>query len=145
MARAARCTSVRLAQLGTGPQIGVAPANEYTFLVMVMPVGPYYKGGLKPVRALVVDEYDRAAPHGTGDIKIGGNYAANLYAHEEAKRAGYPVELYLDAKTRTFIEKVATSILSASPRTAHTLRPIRIRCCPVSPTTRSSRLRLIWA
>ncbi len=100
---------IRPLLLGTGPQIGVAPANEYTFLVMVMPVGPYYKGGLKPVRALVVDEYDRAAPHGTGDIKIGGNYAASLYAHEEAKRAGYPVELYLDAKTRTFIEEFATS------------------------------------
>jgi branched-chain amino acid aminotransferase len=87
----------------------VAPASEYTFLVMVMPVGPYYKGGLKPVRALVVDEYDRAAPNGMGDVKVGGNYAASLYAHEAAKRAGYPVELYLDAKTHTFIEEFATS------------------------------------
>ncbi|MDD4017627.1 MAG: branched-chain amino acid aminotransferase [Kiritimatiellae bacterium] len=100
---------IRPLLIGTGAQIGVAPANEYTFLVMVMPVGPYYKGGLKPVRALVVDDYDRAAPHGMGDVKVGGNYAASLYAHESAKHAGYPVELYLDAKTHTLIEEFATS------------------------------------
>lgn len=100
---------IRPLLIGTGPQIGVAPANEYTFLVMAMPVGPYYKGGLKPVRALVVDEYDRAAPHGMGDVKVGGNYAASLYAHESAKHAGYPVELYLDAKTHTLVEEFATS------------------------------------
>jgi len=100
---------IRPLLIGTGAQIGVAPAKEYTFLVMVMPVGPYYTGGLKPVRALVVDEYDRAAPHGMGDVKVGGNYAASLYAHESAKHAGYPVELYLDAKTHTLIEEFATS------------------------------------
>jgi len=100
---------IRPLLIGTGAQIGVAPANEYTFLVMAMPVGPYYKGGLKPVRALVVDEYDRAAPHGMGDVKVGGNYAASLYAHESAKHAGYPVELYLDAKTHTLVEEFATS------------------------------------
>jgi branched-chain amino acid aminotransferase len=100
---------IRPLLIGTGPQIGVAPASEYTFLVMVMPVGPYYKGGLKPVRALVVDEYDRAAPNGMGDVKVGGNYAASLYAHEAAKRAGYPVELYLDARTHTCIEEFAPS------------------------------------
>ena len=100
---------IRPLLIGTGAQIGVAPSNEYTFLVMVMPVGPYYRGGLKPVRALIVDEWDRAAPNGMGDVKVGGNYAASLYAHESAKRAGYPVELYLDAKTHTFIEEFATS------------------------------------
>lgn len=100
---------IRPLLIGTGAQIGVSPAKEYTFLVMVMPVGPYYKGSLKPVRALIVDDYDRAAPHGMGDVKVGGNYAASLYAHESAKQAGYPVELYLDAKTHTFIEEFATS------------------------------------
>ena len=100
---------IRPLLIGTGPQIGVAPANEYTFIVMVMPVGPYYKGGLKPVRALVVDDWDRAAPHGMGDVKVGGNYAASLFAHETAKSAGYPVELYLDAKSHTYIEEFATS------------------------------------
>ena len=100
---------IRPLLLGTGAQIGVAPTNEYTFLVMVMPVGPYYKGGLKPVRALILDDYDRAAPNGMGDVKVGGNYAASLCAHEAAKHAGYPVELYMDALTHTFVEEFATS------------------------------------
>ncbi|MDR1661457.1 MAG: branched-chain-amino-acid transaminase, partial [Azoarcus sp.] len=100
---------IRPLLIGTGAQIGVAPADEYTFLVMVMPVGAYYKGGLKPVRALIVDDWDRAAPQGMGDVKVGGNYAASLYAHESAKHAGYPVELYLDAKTHSFVEEFATS------------------------------------
>jgi branched-chain amino acid aminotransferase len=100
---------IRPLLIGTAPQIGVAPASAYTFIVMAMPVGAYYKGGLKPVRALIVDEWDRAAPNGMGDVKVGGNYAASLYAHESAKRAGYPVELYLDAKTHTYVEEFATS------------------------------------
>lgn len=100
---------IRPLLIGTGIQIGVAPANEYTFIVLVMPVGAYYKGGLKPVRAIIYDEYDRAAPLGMGDVKVGGNYAASLYAHEKAKHAGYPVELYLDSKTHTYIEEFATS------------------------------------
>jgi branched-chain amino acid aminotransferase len=95
--------------IGTGPQIGVAPANEYTFIMMCMPVGAYYKGGLKPVRAVIFDDWDRAAPHGMGDVKVGGNYAASLYAHEKAKRGGWPVELYLDAKTHSYVEEFATS------------------------------------
>jgi len=107
---------IRPLLIGTAPQIGVAPATEYTFLVMVMPVGPYYKGGLKPVRALILDEYDRAAPLGMGNVKVGGNYAASLYAHETAKHAGYPVELYLDAKTHTFVEEFATSNFLAITR-----------------------------
>ncbi len=100
---------IRPLLIGSGPQIGVAPASEYTFLVMVMPVGPYYKGGLKPVRAVILDDFDRAAPLGMGDVKVAGNYAASLYAHESAKHAGYPVELYLDAKTHTLVEEFATS------------------------------------
>lgn len=100
---------IRPLLIGTGPQIGVAPAKEYTFLVMVMPVGAYYKGGLKPVRAVILDDWDRAAPHGMGDVKVGGNYAASLFAHEKAKREGWPVELYLDAKTHTFVEEFSTS------------------------------------
>ncbi len=100
---------IRPLLIGTGPQIGVAPANEYTFVVLVIPAGEYYKGGLKPVRSIILDEYDRAAPLGMGDVKVGGNYAASLYAHEEAKKSGYPVELYLDAKTHTYVEEFATS------------------------------------
>jgi len=100
---------IRPLLIGTGAQIGVAPANEYTFIVLVLPVGPYYKGGLKPVKALIYDEYDRAAPLGVGHVKVAGNYAASLYAHEQAKKCGYPVELYLDAKEHRFIEEFATS------------------------------------
>ena len=100
---------IRPLLIGTGSQIGVAPAKEFTFMVIVMPVGAYYKGGLKPVRAVILDDWDRAAPNGMGDVKVGGNYAASLYAHEKAKREGWPVELYLDAKTHQYVEEFSTS------------------------------------
>lgn len=95
--------------IGTGAQIGVAPGLEYAFIVLVVPVGPYYKGGLQPVKAIIYDEFDRAAPLGVGHVKVGGNYAASLFAHEKAKHEGYPVELYLDAKEHQYIEEFATS------------------------------------
>lgn len=95
--------------IGTGAQIGVAPGLEYTFIVLVVPVGPYYKGGLQPVRAIIYDEFDRAAPQGVGHVKVAGNYAASLFAHEKAKREGYPVELYLDPKEHKYVEEFATS------------------------------------
>ena len=95
--------------IGTGAQIGVAPGQEYAFIVLVVPVGPYYKGGLQPVKAIIYDEFDRAAPLGVGHVKVGGNYAASLFAHEKAKHEGYPVELYLDAKEHKYIEEFATS------------------------------------
>ncbi len=100
---------VRPLLIGSGAQIGVAPAQEYTFLVLVVPVGAYYKGGLQPVRAVILDDFDRAAPLGMGDVKVAGNYAASLYAHEYAKHEGYPVELYLDAKEHRYVEEFATS------------------------------------
>ena len=100
---------VRPLLIGSGAQIGVAPAQEYTFLVLVVPVGAYYKGGLQPVKAVILDDYDRAAPLGMGDVKVAGNYAASLYAHEYAKHEGYPVELYLDAKEHKYVEEFATS------------------------------------
>ncbi|MEI7900275.1 MAG: branched-chain amino acid aminotransferase [bacterium] len=100
---------IRPLLIGSGAQIGVAPASEYTFIVLVVPVGPYYKGGLTPVKAMILDDYDRAAPLGVGNVKVAGNYAASLYAHEYAKRAGFPVELYLDAKEHKYVEEFATS------------------------------------
>ncbi len=100
---------VRPLLLGTAPQIGVAPASEYTFIVMVVPVGAYYKGGLQAVRACIVDDYDRAAPHGTGSVKVAGNYAASLLSHEMAKENGYAVDLYLDAATHKYIEEFGSS------------------------------------
>lgn len=100
---------IRPLLIGSGAQIGVSPAKEYLFLILVSPVGPYYKGGLKGVRAVVFDEYDRAAPLGVGHTKCAGNYAASLFAHIQASKSGFPVELYLDAKTHTYVEEFSTS------------------------------------
>ncbi|HQC51819.1 MAG TPA: branched-chain amino acid aminotransferase [Lentisphaeria bacterium] len=100
---------VRPLLIGTGAQIGVNAADEFTFIVMVMPVGAYYKGGLKPVRALVIDDFDRAAPYGTGTVKLGGNYGAALLPHKIANDKGFPVDLYLDAVERKYIEEFGTS------------------------------------
>jgi len=100
---------VRPLLFGSGAQIGVAPADEYTFLVLVTPVGPYYKGGLQPVKAIVMDQYDRAAPLGVGHVKVAGNYAASLYPHRVAQKAGYPVELHLDAREHKWVEEFSTS------------------------------------
>lgn len=100
---------VRPLLFGSGQQIGVSPAEEYTFLVLVTPVGPYYKGGLKPVKAIVLDQYDRSAPLGVGHVKVAGNYASSMYPHQVAMRAGYPVELHLDAKEHKWVEEFSTS------------------------------------
>jgi len=94
---------------GSGARIGLQPADEYTFLLMVIPVGDYYAGGLAPVDALVVEGYDRAAAQGVGDVKVAGNYAADMRPNMESKDAGYPISLYLDASTRTMVEEFSTS------------------------------------
>jgi branched-chain amino acid aminotransferase len=100
---------IRPLLIGSGAQIGVSPAKEYTFIVLVTPVGAYYKGGLKPVRALVLDDYDRAAPQGVGHTKVAGNYAASLEPHHLAHEQGFPVELYLDAREHRYVEEFGTS------------------------------------
>ena len=89
---------------GSGPVIGVAPAPEFTFRLFCTPVGPYFKGGAKPVK-LRVSDYDRAAPHGTGHIKAGLNYAMSLMPGYEAHAAGYAENLYLDPASRTYVEE----------------------------------------
>jgi len=95
--------------IGTGARVGLGPAPEYVFLVLVTPVGPYYKGGFNPVKALVVEEFDRAAPNGVGDCKVGGNYAAGLSGGQFGKDKGYPVVLYLDSKEQKYIDEFSTS------------------------------------
>ena len=95
---------VRPVMIGSGPQIGVAPAPEYLFRVFVMPVGSYFKGGVKPIK-LRVSDYDRAAPNGTGHIKAGLNYAMSLYPTMEAHQEGYAENVYLDPRTRTYVEE----------------------------------------
>ncbi|KAL7470178.1 hypothetical protein ACHAXS_010422 [Conticribra weissflogii] len=95
---------------GSGPRIGLQPADEYTFIILVIPVGDYYKGGLaKPVNGLIVDEYDRAAPKGVGAAKVAGNYAADMVPNMEAKKKGFPICLYLDAASHTLVEEFSTS------------------------------------
>ncbi|MDY6968544.1 MAG: branched-chain amino acid aminotransferase [Spirochaetota bacterium] len=95
--------------LGIGPQVGLGPAKDYLFLIFVTPVGPYYKGGFKPVNAIIVRQFDRAAPQGVGDCKVGGNYAAGLRASEFGKSNGYPVVLHLDPKENIYLEEFTTS------------------------------------
>lgn len=96
---------IRPLLIGTGPQIGVKPADEYLFMVMVMPVGPYFKEGFKPTDLVIYREYDRAAPLGTGTIKVGGNYAASLVAGQRAHQEGFSSVLYLDAREKKYIDE----------------------------------------
>ena len=89
---------------GIDPVIGVKPATEYQFRVFATPVGPYFKGGVKPL-TLRISDYDRAAPRGTGHIKAGLNYAMSMYAIVDAHEQGYDENVYLDSATRTYIEE----------------------------------------
>lgn len=95
---------VRPLMFATGDVIGVKPADSYQFRILVTPVGPYFKGGLKPIK-LRISDYDRAAPRGTGNIKAGLNYAMSLKAGMEAHAAGFAENLYLDSESRTFVEE----------------------------------------
>ncbi|AKC61613.1 branched-chain amino acid aminotransferase [Clostridium sporogenes] len=94
--------------IGVGDNIGVKPAQEYIFSVFCIPVGPYFKGGMVPVNFTIAD-YDRAAPYGTGAVKVGGNYAGSLYPHELAVKKGFADCIYLDPATHTKIEEVGAA------------------------------------
>ena len=96
---------VRPLLIGSGPQVGVKPAEEYMFMIFVGPVGPYFKEGFKPVNIQLVRDYDRAAPQGTGHIKVGGNYAASLRPADRAKKDGFASVLFLDAKENKYIDE----------------------------------------
>ena len=96
---------IRPLLIGTGPQIGVKPADEYLFIIFVMPVGPYFKEGFKPTDLVIYREYDRAAPHGTGTIKVGGNYAASLVSGDRAHANGFSAVLYLDAREKKYLDE----------------------------------------
>jgi branched-chain amino acid aminotransferase len=94
---------------GSGPRIGLQPADEYTFIIMVIPVGDYYKGGLEPVDGVIITDFDRAAPRGVGNVKVAGNYAADMLPNMRSKEQGFPIGLYLDAATQTCVEEFSTS------------------------------------
>jgi branched-chain amino acid aminotransferase len=91
--------------IGTGAQVGVKPAVEYMFMIFAGPVGPYFKEGFDPVRMQIVRDSDRAAPHGTGNIKVGGNYAASLGALMRAHREGFASAIFLDAAEKKYIDE----------------------------------------
>lgn len=95
---------IRPYMFGTNPVIGVKPASEYQFRMFCTPVGPYFKGGAKPL-TIRVSDFDRAAPHGTGNIKAGLNYAMSLHAIVTAHAEGYDENMYLDPGTRTKVEE----------------------------------------
>lgn len=95
---------IRPYMFGSNPVIGVKPADEYQFRVFCTPVGPYFKGGAKPI-TIRVSDFDRAAPHGTGNIKAGLNYAMSLHAIVTAHKEGFDENMYLDPQTRTRVEE----------------------------------------
>lgn len=95
---------IRPYMFGSSSVIGVKPADEYQFRIFTTPVGPYFKGGIKPL-TICVSDFDRAAPHGTGDIKAGLNYAMSLHAIVLAHKNGFDENMYLDAATRTKVEE----------------------------------------
>ncbi len=95
---------IRPFMFGSNAVIGVKPADEYQFRVFTTPVGPYFKGGIKPITIRITD-FDRAAPHGTGHIKAGLNYAMSMHAIVDAHNQGFDENMYLDAQTRTKVEE----------------------------------------
>jgi len=96
---------IRPLLFGSGAEVGVKPALEYTFIVFVTPVGPYFREGIKPVNMLITRDVDRAAPKGTGIYKVGGNYAASLRAIVAAKCGGYSNVIFLDSKEKKYIDE----------------------------------------
>ncbi len=98
---------IRPLLLGSSAQLGLNPPEEYTFLVFVLPVGVYH--GVHPVAALILEDFDRAAPEGTGSAKVGGNYAPVLRWSERARSEGYGITLHLDSKERKWVDEFSTS------------------------------------
>ncbi len=96
---------IRPLLIGTGAEVGVKPADEYLFMVFVGPVGPYFKEGFKPVEMQLVSDYHRAAPYGTGSIKVGGNYAASLKALHRGKEEGFASVIFLNPANENYIDE----------------------------------------
>lgn len=96
---------IRPLLIGSGPEVGVKPSKEYMFMVFVGPVGPYFKEGFNPVDLQIISDYDRAAPNGTGHIKVGGNYAASLRALDRGKREGFASVIFRSSADRNFIDE----------------------------------------
>lgn len=106
-ARTGAAMYIRPLLFGSSAQLGLSPPEEYTFVVWVLPVGVYH--GVHSVPALILEDFDRAAPHGTGSAKVGGNYAPVLRFSERARNDGFGITLHLDSRTRTEIDEFSTS------------------------------------
>ncbi|MDD5831101.1 MAG: branched-chain amino acid aminotransferase [Lachnospira sp.] len=113
---------IRPYMFGSNPVIGVKPADEYQFRILVTPVGPYFKGGAKPL-TIKVSDFDRAAPHGTGHIKAGLNYAMSLHAIVTAHEEGYAENMYLDPATRTKVEETGGANFIFVPKDGKVVTP----------------------
>eukprot|EP01134_Creolimax_fragrantissima_P006305 CFRG6305T1 len=100
---------IRPFMFATEAVVGLDPSKEYKFLVYVTPVGDFYSGAVQSIPAFVVDNYDRAAPRGVGNVKVAGNYAAAMESSKKAKANGFPITLFLDAQTRSYVEEFASS------------------------------------
>lgn len=96
---------IRPLEIGLSARVGVQPSQEYLFMILVTPVGPYFKGGFKPTNICIMREFDRVAPKGTGRYKCGGNYAASLVAGEKAHALGYSAVLYLDPREKKYLDE----------------------------------------
>lgn len=96
---------IRPVEIGVTAQVGVKPATEYTLIIFVTPVGPYFKSGFNPTNICIMRQFDRVAPQGTGRWKVGGNYAASLEAGEKAHSLGYSAVLYLDPKEKKYLDE----------------------------------------
>jgi len=96
---------IRPLEIGMTARVVVKPADEYCFIILVTPVGPYFKSGFKPTNICIMREFDRVAPKGTGRFKVGGNYAASLVAGEKAHELGYSAVLYLDPKEKRYLDE----------------------------------------
>ncbi|MEI6854008.1 MAG: branched-chain amino acid aminotransferase [Bacteroidota bacterium] len=96
---------IRPLLVGSGPKVGVSPADEYLFMIFVTPVGPYFKEGFNPVKMQIIRDYDRAAPKGTGSIKVGGNYAASLKAGQRAHAEGFSTAIFVDSREGKYIDE----------------------------------------
>ena len=107
---------IRPLLIGVTGTVGIKPSREYMFVVFVTPVGPYFRSGLKPVKVMIEETVDRAAPMGVGDAKTGGNYAAGMRATYGAREKGFSEVLFLDAKTHRYIDESGSSNFFAISR-----------------------------
>ncbi len=130
--------------IGVGPNIGVAPAKEYIFDVFAMPVGPYFKGGMVPTKFVVADQHDRAAHYGTGQAKVGGNYAASLQAGKFTMNMVMAMRFTLTRSNINILKKWVRLTFSVSLRTVKPLKHRNpLRFCQVLPNTQSWRWHMI--